>query len=41
LKRCLLEGLDDIGQTLQKDAKIGDYESQQRLQQPWLYKAAS
>ena len=41
LKRCLLEGLDDIGQTLQKDSKIVDYESKQRLQQPWLYKAAS
>jgi 3-isopropylmalate/(R)-2-methylmalate dehydratase small subunit len=41
LKHCLLEGLDDISQTLQKDAKIGDYEDRQRLQQPWLYKAAS
>ena len=41
LKRCLLEGLDDIGLTLQKDDKIAGYESEQRLQQPWLYKAAS
>ena len=41
LKHCLLEGLDDIGQTMQKDGKISDYESGQRLQQPWLYKAAS
>ena len=41
LKHCLLEGLDDIGQTLQKDAKIDDYEASQRQQQPWLYRAAS
>jgi len=41
LKHCLLEGLDDIGQTLQKDDRIADYEAQQRQQQPWLYKAAS
>ena len=41
LKQCLLEGLDDIGLTLQKDAKITDYESGQRLQQPWLHKASS
>ncbi len=41
LKHCLLEGLDDIGQTMQKDAKIADYEATQRQQQPWLYKAAS
>ncbi len=41
LKKCLLEGLDDIGQTLQKDAKIDAYENEQRLQQPWLHKAAS
>jgi 3-isopropylmalate/(R)-2-methylmalate dehydratase small subunit len=41
LKHCLLEGLDDIGQTLQREAKIIDYEDQQRQQQPWLYKVAS
>ena len=41
LKHCLLEGLDDIGQTLQKDGKIADYETTQRQQQPWLYTAAS
>ena len=26
-KHCLLNGLDDIGLTLEKDAKIGDYEA--------------
>jgi len=40
-KHCLLNGLDDIGQTLKKDGKIVEYESEQRLQQPWPYKAAS
>jgi 3-isopropylmalate/(R)-2-methylmalate dehydratase small subunit len=41
LKHCLIEGLDDIGQTLQREVKIIDYEDQQRQQQPWLYKVAS
>ncbi len=41
LKHCLLEGLDDIGLSLQKVDKISDYETTQRQQQPWLYKAAS
>ncbi len=41
LKHCLLEGLDDIGLSLQKVDKIADYETTQRQQQPWLYKAAS
>ena len=35
-KHCLLNGLDDIGQTLQKDAKIGAYEEKRRLSQPWM-----
>ncbi len=37
LKHCLLEGLDDIGLSLQKVDKISDYETTQRQQQPWLY----
>ncbi len=35
-KHCLLNGLDDIGLTLGKAAKIDDYEAKQRLEQPWL-----
>jgi len=41
LKHCLLEGLDDIGLTMQRDTKIGDFEGGQRGQQPWLYREAS
>ncbi len=41
LKHCLLEGLDDIGLTMQRDGKIGDFEGGQRGRQPWLYKDAS
>ncbi|MBO6782260.1 MAG: 3-isopropylmalate dehydratase small subunit [Alphaproteobacteria bacterium] len=41
LKHCLLEGLDDIGLTMQRDGKIGDFEGGQRGQQPWLYRDAS
>ncbi len=41
LKQCLLEGLDDIGLTMQQDSKISDFEGGQSNQQPWLYKAAS
>ena len=41
LKQCLLEGLDDIGLTMQRGDKIKDFEGGQSSQQPWLYKAAS
>ena len=37
-KHCLLNGLDDIGQTMQKAAAIDGFEHQQRAQQPWLYR---
>ncbi|MDH3602248.1 MAG: 3-isopropylmalate dehydratase small subunit [Candidatus Tectomicrobia bacterium] len=37
---CLLNGLDDIGLTLQKVDKIDAFETAQRQQQPWLYAAA-
>jgi 3-isopropylmalate/(R)-2-methylmalate dehydratase small subunit len=37
-RECLLEGLDDIGLTLQKAAKIDEFEERQREQQPWLYR---
>lgn len=36
-KQCLLEGLDDIGQTLQRKSKIDIFEEQQKTGQPWLY----
>jgi 3-isopropylmalate/(R)-2-methylmalate dehydratase small subunit len=37
---CLLNGLDDIGLTLQKVDKIDAFEAAQRQQQPWLYPSA-
>jgi 3-isopropylmalate/(R)-2-methylmalate dehydratase small subunit len=36
-KQCLLEGLDDIGQTLQRKGRIDSFEEDQKTQQPWLY----
>ena len=36
-KHCLLNGLDDIGLTLQKTAQIGTFEQSQRQSAPWLY----
>ncbi|MDH7799444.1 MULTISPECIES: 3-isopropylmalate dehydratase small subunit [unclassified Beijerinckia] len=35
-KNCLLEGLDDIGLTLTKDATIGSFESKTKAERPWL-----
>ncbi|MGR3622256.1 3-isopropylmalate dehydratase small subunit [Pseudophaeobacter sp.] len=35
-KQCLLEGLDDIGQTLQKEASIQSYEAQMTQARPWV-----
>ena len=35
-KRCLLEGLDDIGLTLVHTAAIDAYEGRLRLERPWL-----
>ncbi len=35
-KHCLLNGLDDIGLTLQKEDKISSFESSQKASQPWL-----
>jgi 3-isopropylmalate/(R)-2-methylmalate dehydratase small subunit len=37
-KHCLLNGLDDIGLTLQKAAAIDNYEASQRAAQPWLWR---
>ncbi|MDA0998287.1 MAG: 3-isopropylmalate dehydratase small subunit [Proteobacteria bacterium] len=35
-KKCLLEGLDDIGLTLKNDDKIGKFEKDQGMTRPWL-----
>ncbi|KAJ3127482.1 3-isopropylmalate dehydratase [Physocladia obscura] len=35
-KRCLVEGLDDIGMTLQKESKITAFEEKQSSIWPWL-----
>jgi 3-isopropylmalate/(R)-2-methylmalate dehydratase small subunit len=34
---ALLEGLDEIGQTLLHEAEIGDFQSEQRQTAPWVY----
>ncbi|MDX6748957.1 3-isopropylmalate dehydratase small subunit [Geminicoccaceae bacterium 1502E] len=39
-RKCLLEGLDDIGQTMERAAAIGTFEGGQRRDQPWLYREA-
>jgi len=36
---CLLNGLDDIGLTLQKRNRIEDYESKRKASAPWLFNA--
>jgi 3-isopropylmalate/(R)-2-methylmalate dehydratase small subunit len=36
LKHCLLNGLDDIGQTLQKAERISAYEKKAQAARPWL-----
>ena len=35
-KKCLLEGLDDIGLTLQKQDSIAAYEERQQTVRPWV-----
>ena len=35
-KKCLLEGLDDIGLTLQKKEKIDQYEASLKNSHPWI-----
>ena len=35
-KHCLLEGLDEVGLTLERDAAISDYETRQAAQMPWF-----
>ena len=36
-RHCLLNGLDDIGLTMQKANKIDQFEADQKKAQPWLY----
>ena len=36
-KKCLIEGLDDIGLTLNKSNSITDFEGIQEKRTPWLY----
>ena len=35
-KQCLLEGLDDIGLTLEKGDEIDQFEVKRDQEQPWL-----
>jgi len=35
-KHCLMEGLDDVGLTLQKEASISSFEGKRAEEQPWL-----
>ena len=39
-KHCLLNGLDDIGLTMEKKSEIDDFEARQKEQQPWLHAAS-
>lgn len=39
-KHCLLNGLDDIGLTLEKKAHIKDFETTDKQKRSWLYKEA-
>ena len=35
-KRCLLEGLDDVALTLERESKIDSFEAKRQLTMPWL-----
>ena len=39
-KHCLLNGLDDIGLTMQHAPRIDSFEAGQQTSQPWLYRQA-
>ena len=39
-KHCLLNGLDDIGLTMENKSEIDDFEARQKEQQPWLHAAS-
>ena len=36
-KTCLLEGLDDIGLTMEKADKVDVYEARDKVTRPWMY----
>ena len=36
-KKCLIEGLDDIGLTLQKKTKIEIFEKDLKSSKPWIF----
>jgi 3-isopropylmalate/(R)-2-methylmalate dehydratase small subunit len=38
-RHCLLEGLDDIGLSLQYGEQIREYERRRRSEAPWLFDA--
>ncbi len=40
-RHCLLNGLDDVGLTMQKARRIDDFEAKQRAAEPWLYRGAA
>ena len=40
-KHCLLNGLDDIGLTMEKSKAIGSFEEKNRHSQPWLWTASA
>ena len=35
-KHCLINGLDDVGLTLQKEAVIADFENKLKNEKPWI-----
>jgi 3-isopropylmalate/(R)-2-methylmalate dehydratase small subunit len=35
-KHCLINGLDDIGLTMQQTTAIDDFEAKRKAAQPWL-----
>jgi 3-isopropylmalate/(R)-2-methylmalate dehydratase small subunit len=35
-KHCMLNGLDDIGLTMQKDKNIGSFEQKVSGERPWM-----
>ena len=37
-KHCLLNGLDEVGLTLQKAGEISGFEDKQKSATPWLYR---
>lgn len=40
-RRCLLEGLDDIGLTLEREDRIAAYEAREVEERPWLGRGAA